>query len=96
MIMSTKNSSPLLQVRDLAIRFQLGDRVIVDAVSGVSFDLDRGETLALVGESGSGKSTTARSIMKLLPGTARLGQESSIHFDGTRIDHGEADARCTR
>ncbi|MBO1908781.1 ABC transporter ATP-binding protein [Microvirga sp. 3-52] len=86
MIMSTKNSSPLLQVRDLAIRFQLGDRVIVDAVSGVSFDLDRGETLALVGESGSGKSTTARSIMKLLPGTARLGQESSIHFDGTRID----------
>jgi peptide/nickel transport system ATP-binding protein len=86
MTLSTHNSSPLLQVRDLAIRFQLGDKVIVDAVSGVSFDLNRSETLALVGESGSGKSTTARAIMKLLPRNARLGGGSSIHFDGARID----------
>src|SRR5215208_7987711 len=87
MTLSAHNSSPLLQVQDLAIRFQLGDKVIVDAVSGVSFDLNRSETLALVGESGSGKSTTARAIMRLLPRNARLGEGSSIHFDGARIDH---------
>jgi peptide/nickel transport system ATP-binding protein len=84
--MSTQDAQPLLQVQDLAVRFQLGDRVVVDAVGGVSFDLDRGETLALVGESGSGKSTTARAIMKLLPRSAKLGQESSIRFDGVRVD----------
>ena len=52
----------LLDVRDLSVSF--GPRRVVD---GVSFQLDRGETLALVGESGSGKSMTALSVLQLLP-----------------------------
>ena len=51
----------LLEVSDLSVAF--GDRTVVDKVS---FNLDRGETLALVGESGSGKSLTALSLLQLL------------------------------
>ena len=59
-------STPLLQVQDLAVSFGSG-AAAVQAVKGVSFELDKGQTLALVGESGSGKSVTAMSILQLLP-----------------------------
>jgi microcin C transport system ATP-binding protein len=59
-------SEPLLAVRDLHVSFGRGARE-VKAVRGVSFDIDKGETVALVGESGSGKSVTALSILQLLP-----------------------------
>ncbi|MAN76698.1 MAG: peptide ABC transporter substrate-binding protein [Rhizobiales bacterium] len=64
-------SQPLLRVRNLTKRFPLHGGMLqrvtghVNAVDGVSFDIDRGETLALVGESGCGKSTVGRTILKL-------------------------------
>jgi len=58
--------SHLLSVRDLSVTFGRG-AAEVQAVKGVSFDLERGQTLALVGESGSGKSVTALSVLQLLP-----------------------------
>jgi oligopeptide/dipeptide ABC transporter ATP-binding protein len=64
-------SEPILEVTDLVKRFPIkggwfGKTVaVVDAVSGVSFTVDRGETLGLVGESGCGKSTTARAVLRL-------------------------------
>src|SRR5690349_14558235 len=75
----------LLSVRDLTVTFGTGERK-VDAVRGVSFDLRKGETLALVGESGSGKSVTALSILQLLPYPAAAhGAGSSIRFDGQEL-----------
>lgn len=56
----------LLEVKDLAISFKTyaGE---VQAIRGVNFHVDKGETLAIVGESGSGKSVTSQAIMKLIP-----------------------------
>ena len=73
----------LLEVRDLSVSFA-GWRgaAPVAAVNGVSFSIDRGETLALVGESGSGKTVTALSVLQLLPyPAARHGKGSSIRFE---------------
>ena len=77
----------LLAVRDLSVIFR-GARGAppVEAVNRVSFDLDRGETLALVGESGSGKTVTALSVLQLLPyPAAQHTTESSIRFAGEEI-----------
>ena len=69
---------PLLQARNLSVRFHVAGRAI-EAVRGISFDIAKGETLALVGESGSGKSVTALSILQLLPyPMAEHGAGSSI------------------
>ncbi len=60
--------SPLLTVEDLSIGFGRGDAV----VSGVGFEVNEGQTLALVGESGSGKTVTCRAILRILPRTAQI------------------------
>jgi microcin C transport system ATP-binding protein len=75
---------PLLEVRDLAVRFHLEGRV-VDAVKGVSFAIERGETVALVGESGSGKSVTGLSILQLLPYPRAEHPKGSIRFKGEEL-----------
>jgi microcin C transport system ATP-binding protein len=75
----------LLEVRNLTVDFGQADAA-VHAVRGVSFALEKGETLALVGESGSGKSVTALSVLQLLPyPMASHGAASSIAFDGTEL-----------
>ena len=59
-------TEPLLAIRDLHVSFGRGARE-VKAVRGISFEIDKGEAVALVGESGSGKSVTALSVLQLLP-----------------------------
>jgi peptide/nickel transport system ATP-binding protein len=61
----------VLKVSDLRTHFELGSRV-AKSVDGVSFDVKRGETVAVVGESGSGKSVTSLSIMRLLSPPGRI------------------------
>ncbi len=81
------SSAPLLDVRNLAVTFAgRGGAAPVETLKGISFSLDRGETLALVGESGSGKSVTALSILQLLPyPLAAHGPRSSIRFAGAEL-----------
>jgi peptide/nickel transport system ATP-binding protein len=71
----------LLRVEDLVVEFPVGRTGLkVNAVSGISFDVLRGETLGLVGESGCGKSTTGRAIMQLPRPTS-----GSVLFEGTQL-----------
>jgi microcin C transport system ATP-binding protein len=77
-------SEHLLQVRDLSVAFGLGERQVL-AVDRISFDINRGETVALVGESGSGKSVTALSVMKLLPYPPAHHPSGTIHFKGQEL-----------
>jgi microcin C transport system ATP-binding protein len=84
---SNDAGSTLLEVRDLSVTFDLGgDRAPFTAVDRVSFEIARGETLALVGESGSGKSVSALSVLQLLPyPLARHLAGSSIRFKGQEL-----------
>lgn len=74
----------LLSVRDLHVSFGRG-HTARSAVNGVSFDLERGRTLALVGESGSGKSVTALSILQLLPYPYARHPAGSIRLAGREL-----------
>lgn len=83
--MTTANTDHILEVNDLRVSFHTyaGE---VQAVRGVSFDLQRGETLAIVGESGCGKSVTAKSIMGLVKApSGEVKKGSSILYNGTDI-----------
>ena len=73
---------PLLQVTDLRVGLNT-QRGPADAVRGVSFALERGETLGLIGESGCGKSITALALLGLLPERAEV--SGSIRFDGEEL-----------
>ena len=76
--------STLVRIRDLSVDFTSAGET-VRAVSGVSFDIERGETMALVGESGSGKSVTALSILQLLPYPVASHPSGTIDVDGTEV-----------
>jgi len=81
---SRDTSDALLSVRDLRVRFGSGDRV-VNAVNGISYDLDAGQTMGIVGESGCGKSVSSLAIMRLLPRQAAHVDATSIAFDGAEL-----------
>ena len=84
----------LIEVRDLSVEFVAGETP-QRVVQGISFDIRRGETLALVGESGSGKSVTAHSILRLLPyplarhptGTITYGGHDLLSADEKKLRH---------
>lgn len=83
--MSYENNEVILEVKNLAITFPTEVREI-HAVKGISFNIRKGETLAIVGESGSGKSVTSMAIMQLLPSKSTIYQNgSSIKFDGKEM-----------
>ncbi|MER2119295.1 MAG: ABC transporter ATP-binding protein [Solibacillus sp.] len=77
-------SKKLLQVRDLRVSFITGEQEF-EAVKGVSFHVNEGETVGIVGESGSGKSVTARSIMRLLPSPPSFLKDGTIEFQGKNL-----------
>jgi microcin C transport system ATP-binding protein len=78
------NDASLLEVKNLSVNFGTGDDA-VRAVRNVSFEIKRGETLAVVGESGSGKSVTALSILQLLPYPMANHPNGSIRFQGREL-----------
>jgi oligopeptide transport system ATP-binding protein len=78
------NNGHILSVRDLRTYFETEDGT-VKAVDGISFDLERGETLGIVGESGSGKSVTNLSIIRLIPEPPGKIVSGEILFDGEEI-----------
>lgn len=73
-----------LEVKDLAVRYVTSDEV-VEAVNGISFTLEKGESLGLVGETGAGKTTTALSIIKLLPEPPAEIVSGEIWYEGENI-----------
>ncbi|EMA31073.1 ABC transporter ATP-binding protein [Halobiforma nitratireducens] len=87
----TMTDDPLLSIRNLQTYFHTDDGV-VKAVDGVSFDVDRGETVCIVGESGSGKSVTSESITQLIPIPPGEIVGGEVYFDGedvTELSTGE-------
>jgi oligopeptide/dipeptide ABC transporter ATP-binding protein len=80
----------LLEVSELAVRYRLGTHLLgahtLRAVAGVSFTLQRGESLGLVGESGSGKSSIARALLRLVPATG------SVRYRGLDLLRVQGDA----
>jgi peptide/nickel transport system ATP-binding protein len=70
----------ILRVEDLTMEFPAGGKKFVRAVSGISFDIERGETLAIVGESGCGKSTLGKAILQLPKPTS-----GSVNFQGEEL-----------
>ncbi len=84
-------NAPLLAVNHLRVGLNTS-RGPADALRGVSFSVQRGETVGLIGESGCGKSMTALAVMGLLPPTARV--SGSIQFDGQELVGAAEDALC--
>jgi peptide/nickel transport system ATP-binding protein len=74
------NDEVVLDVRDLVVEFRVGGGRVVNAVSKISFDVCRGETLAIVGESGCGKTTLGKALLQLPPPDS-----GSVTFEGVDL-----------
>ena len=86
----------LLEVKNLSVEYKTG-KEIVKAVNGISFSLNKGETIGLVGETGAGKTTTALSLLRLLPERTGKITEGEIIFHGENIlGHKEKEMRDIR
>ena len=77
-------SGKFLSVRDLWVNYELKDET-VHAVNGVSFDLEKGQTLGLVGETGAGKTTIARAILGILQTPPGIVKKGEIILNGTDL-----------
>ena len=80
----TVDTESILEVRDLVVQYETDDGC-VHAVNGVSFDLKKSKTLGLVGETGAGKTTTALSILNLVPNPPGVIKQGTITLDGEDI-----------
>jgi len=89
MVPSTNKGEVLLSVNDLSVSFKTHDG-LVQAVSHLSYEVRRGQTLAIVGESGSGKSVSSLAVMGLL-GTDNANISGEVHFDGKDLISSSAD-----
>ncbi len=79
-----KNNEKILDIRDLVVHYET-DYETVEAVNGISLHLNKKETIGLVGETGAGKTTTALSIMRLVPNPPGEIVSGQIFFDGEDI-----------
>jgi oligopeptide transport system ATP-binding protein len=77
-------NAPLLSVENLTVEFRTPDGV-VNAVNGISYDLEAGETLAILGESGSGKSVSAQAIMGIVDSPPGFITEGAVRFRGVNL-----------
>ena len=77
-------SENLLKIEDLVIHYET-DEGVVEAVNGINITLDKGRTLGLVGETGAGKTTTALSLLKLIPSPPGVVKFGRIELDGIDV-----------
>ena len=89
--MTDARTNPIIDARNIAVDFKV-EHGVVEAVKDISFQLYRGETIAIVGESGSGKSVTARTVMGLLSKRATVSPKSSVDY--RRARHPEIPRAC--
>ena len=78
------SNTPVLSVKDVEIVYTQ-NKEIVHAVNGVSFEIEKGQTLGLVGETGAGKTTIAKSILRVLPNPPAIFAGGEILLDGENI-----------
>ena len=74
----------ILEIKDLKVQYNT-DEAVVYAVNGLSLDLEKGEILGLVGETGAGKTTTALSIMNLLPEAVAEVTGGEVRYNGKNV-----------
>ena len=94
--MENKQNDILLNVEDLHVQYDTSEGTAY-AVNGISFKIKKGETFGLVGETGAGKTTTALSILKLLPQRVGNISKGKIEFEGNDlVQYSEEDMRSIR